>query len=81
MRKLTYANAICEAQIEEMTRDDSVFIIGEDVDIEGGVFNLTMGVLERFGKRRLVGAHFVGRSFAHRSGWSGVGGESWQFKY
>ena len=49
MRKLTYADAICEAQIEEMARDESVFVIGEDVDIDGGVYKLTRGILERFG--------------------------------
>ena len=72
MRKLTYANAICEAQIEEMTRDDSVFIIGEDVDIEGGVFNLTMGVLERFGKRRLVGTPISEEAFCGLAAGAGM---------
>jgi pyruvate dehydrogenase E1 component beta subunit len=55
MRKLSYADAICEAQVEEMARDDSVFVIGEDVDIDGGVYKLTCGILERFGPKRLVG--------------------------
>ncbi|NLF17019.1 MAG: alpha-ketoacid dehydrogenase subunit beta [Lentisphaerae bacterium] len=55
MRKLSYADAICEAQIEEMARDESVFVIGEDVDIDGGVYKLTRGILERFGPKRLVG--------------------------
>lgn len=55
MRKLSYADAICEAQIEEMARDESIFVIGEDVDIDGGVYKLTRGILERFGPKRLVG--------------------------
>jgi len=55
MRKLSYADAICEAQIEEMDRDESVFVIGEDVDIDGGVYKLTRGILERFGPKRLRG--------------------------
>jgi acetoin:2,6-dichlorophenolindophenol oxidoreductase subunit beta len=63
MRKLTYANAICEAQAEEMVRDESVFVIGEDVDIRGGVYNLTTGLLERFGPRRVVGTPISEQGF------------------
>jgi acetoin:2,6-dichlorophenolindophenol oxidoreductase subunit beta len=63
MRKLTYADAICEAQIEEMGRDESVFVIGEDVDIEGGVYKLTRGILERFGPKRLVGTPISEEAF------------------
>ncbi|HRU04517.1 MAG TPA: alpha-ketoacid dehydrogenase subunit beta [Candidatus Brocadiia bacterium] len=63
MRKLTYADAICEAQIEEMARDENVFVIGEDVDIAGGVYKLTKGVLERFGPRRVVGTPISEEAF------------------
>ena len=55
MRKLTYIDAIAEAQIEEMDRDENVFVIGEDVDISGGVFKATSGILEKFGGRRIFG--------------------------
>jgi len=63
MRKLTYADAICEAQMEEMARDHSVFVIGEDVDIDGGVYKLTRGILERFGPKRLVGTPISEEAF------------------
>lgn len=63
MRKLTYADAVCEAQIEEMARDDRVFVIGEDVDIAGGVYKLTCGILERFGRNRLVGTPISEEAF------------------
>jgi len=55
MRKLTYCDALNEAMHEEMARDDTVFIIGEDVDIHGGVFNFTRGIVEKFGPERCVG--------------------------
>ncbi len=55
MRKLTYCDALNEAMFEEMARDESVFVIGEDVDIDGGVFNFTRGLVEEFGARRCVG--------------------------
>ena len=50
MKKKTYISAVTEALAEEMERDESVFIIGEDVDIDGGVWNETAGLLERFGE-------------------------------
>ncbi|MDD4870868.1 MAG: alpha-ketoacid dehydrogenase subunit beta [Kiritimatiellae bacterium] len=55
MRKLTYADAICEAQLEEMAVNEGVFVVGEDVDIAGGVYKLTRGIMERFGPKRLIG--------------------------
>jgi pyruvate dehydrogenase E1 component beta subunit len=55
MRKLVYRNAINEAMHEEMELDDGVFVIGEDVDICGGVYNMTKGLVERFGKKRVRG--------------------------
>ena len=55
MRKITYIQAINEAMHEEMARDESVFVIGEDVDMFGGVFNATEGLMEAFGAKRLRG--------------------------
>ena len=55
MRRITYCDALNEAMLEEMARDDRVFVIGEDVDIHGGVFKFTRDVAERFGTRRCVG--------------------------
>jgi acetoin:2,6-dichlorophenolindophenol oxidoreductase subunit beta len=55
MRTIRYKAAITEAMREEMERDERVFVIGEDVDILGGVFKITRGLVERFGKRRVRG--------------------------
>jgi len=55
MRKILYRTAITEAMEEEMERDERVFIIGEDVDFFGGVFKITKGLVEKFGKRRVRG--------------------------
>ena len=54
MRHLTYSEAINEALCEEMQRDPSVFILGEDVGTMGGVFGVTAGLLERFGPTRVM---------------------------
>lgn len=55
MRMLQYIQAINEALHEEMARDEAVFVIGEDVDQNGGVFKATLGLVERFGARRVRG--------------------------
>ncbi len=46
--------AVREAMREEMTRDPSVFILGEDVGKRGGVFLATQGFLEEFGEERVI---------------------------
>ena len=55
MKNLTYIDAVKEAIAEEMERDPRVYFIGEDVDIDGGVWNESVGLLERFGADRVVG--------------------------
>lgn len=50
-RQLTYLKAIAEAQVEEMRRDERVFIMGEDV--RSGVFGTTGALLEEFGPERV----------------------------
>jgi pyruvate dehydrogenase E1 component beta subunit len=53
MRQLTYSEAIREAMVEEMRRDPSVFLIGEDVGTFGGVWGVSAGMLEEFGEERV----------------------------
>jgi len=53
MSKLTYAEALKEAMAEEMERDRSVFIMGEDVGVFGGCFGVTGDLVERFGEDRV----------------------------
>lgn len=53
MNELTYAQAIREGLIEEMRRNEKVFVIGEDVGKIGGVFKVTKGLIEEFGPERV----------------------------
>ena len=53
-RELTFAEAINEALAEEMRRDPSVFIIGEDVAEAGTPFKVLSGLVEEFGKERVI---------------------------
>jgi pyruvate dehydrogenase E1 component beta subunit len=54
MRKTTYIQAINEALKEEMRRDESVFVIGEDVAHYGGLFRVTRNLLDEFGPQRVI---------------------------
>lgn len=53
-RKLTMAQAIAEAIGQEMQRDDTVFMMGEDIGRYGGIFGATGGLLDRFGAERIM---------------------------
>jgi pyruvate/2-oxoglutarate/acetoin dehydrogenase E1 component len=53
MRRLNMAEAIREAMLQEMRRDPTVIILGEDIGIFGGVFHVTHGLLEEFGPERV----------------------------
>lgn len=52
-RELTYAEALNEALCQEMERDPSVIVMGEDIASLGGVFQVTAGLAERFGMDRV----------------------------
>ena len=56
MTTLSLIEAINSAIKEEMERDESVFILGEDVGVRGGVFRATQGLLEQFGEERVIDA-------------------------
>ncbi len=51
---MTYLEAVRQGLWEEMERDPSVFVIGEDLGVYGGAFKVTQGFLERFGERRVI---------------------------
>ena len=51
--ELTYREAINAALEDEMAADDTVVLLGEDVQADGGVFKTNIGLVERFGKARV----------------------------
>jgi pyruvate dehydrogenase E1 component beta subunit len=51
--ELTYRAAMVAGIAEEMTRDERVVVLGEDVAVNGGVFKLTEGLFARFGSARV----------------------------
>jgi len=54
MAVLTYLDAIRQGIWEEMERDPSVFLLGEDIGVYGGAFKVTAGMLEKFGADRVI---------------------------
>src|SRR5205823_5133494 len=53
-RELTLAQAVNEAFREEMRRDPSIFVIGEDVAEAGTPFKVLAGLVEEFGTERVL---------------------------
>ncbi|TET39761.1 MAG: alpha-ketoacid dehydrogenase subunit beta [Dehalococcoidia bacterium] len=53
MREITFAQAITEALDEEMARDPSVFIMGEDVGVYGGILGQLAGLFDKYGPDRV----------------------------
>ena len=52
--ELTFKQALALAMSEEMRRDESVFLIGEDVGASGGIFKCSEGMFEEFGSGRVI---------------------------
>ena len=53
MAAITYRDAVAAGLAQEMARDSSVILIGEDVGAAGGVFKATVGLFEKFGPTRV----------------------------
>ena len=51
--ELTYRNAVAYGIAQEMRRDPSLVMLGEDIAGAGGVFKTTVGLLEEFGPDRI----------------------------
>ena len=54
MAVISVIEAVRSAMQEEMRRDDSVFVLGEDVGKRGGVFLSTQGFIDEFGESRVI---------------------------
>jgi pyruvate dehydrogenase E1 component beta subunit len=63
-RILTFREALREAIAEEMERDDSIFLMGEEVGHYNGAYKVSEGLLERFGERRVVDTPIAETGFA-----------------
>ena len=72
MVSTTVREALRDAMAEEMRRDDTVFVMGEEVAEYQGAYKITQGLLDEFGARRVVDTPITEHGFA------GIGvGASW----
>ena len=54
MRQIPFREALREAMVEEMRRDDRVFLMGEEVAEYNGAYKVSQGMLAEFGPRRVI---------------------------
>jgi pyruvate dehydrogenase E1 component beta subunit len=64
MRQITYRQALNEALAEELERDPSVFLMGEEVAEYNGAYKVSQGLLERFGPKRIIDTPISENGFA-----------------
>ncbi|MBS3052098.1 MAG: alpha-ketoacid dehydrogenase subunit beta [Candidatus Aenigmarchaeota archaeon] len=54
MSQMNMVQSINQALAQEMERDQNVLVLGEDVGVDGGVFRVTEGLLQKFGEERVI---------------------------
>lgn len=54
MQEITYKEALKQAMIEEMERDSTVFMYGQDIGLQGGMWGVTEGLMDKFGSDRIT---------------------------
>jgi pyruvate dehydrogenase E1 component beta subunit len=64
MRELRYRDAVREAMLEEMERDERVFLMGEEVGAYQGAYKVSEGLLDRFGDKRVIDTPIAEAGFA-----------------
>ncbi len=74
MPTLSVIEAVRDAMLEEMRRDPSVFVMGEDVGKRGGVFLATKGFIDEFGEQRVIDTPLAEASIAGVAVGAAMGG-------
>jgi pyruvate dehydrogenase E1 component beta subunit len=54
MREIQFREAVCEAMSEEMRRDSSIYLMGEEVAEYNGAYKASKGMLDEFGDKRVI---------------------------
>ena len=64
MRTIQFREAICEAMSEEMRRDESIYLMGEEVAEYNGAYKASKGMLDEFGPQRVIDTPIAELGFA-----------------
>lgn len=63
-RAMTVREALCDAMAEEMRRDGSVYLMGEEVAEYNGAYKVSQGLLDEFGSKRVIDTPITEHGFA-----------------
>src|SRR3954469_21266735 len=63
-RTIRFREALREAMIEEMEKDDRVFLMGEEVGHYNGAYKVSEGMLDKFGEKRVIDTPIAEGGFA-----------------
>jgi pyruvate dehydrogenase E1 component beta subunit len=64
MKTVQFREAICEAMTEEMRRDESIYLMGEEVAEYNGAYKASKGMLDEFGAKRVIDTPIAELGFA-----------------
>lgn len=64
MRTIQFREAICEAMSEEMRRDETIYLMGEEVAEYNGAYKASKGMLDEFGPKRVIDTPIAELGFA-----------------
>ncbi len=64
MKTIQFREAICEAMSEEMRRDESIYLMGEEVAEYNGAYKASKGMLDEFGAKRVIDTPIAELGFA-----------------
>ncbi|WP_299060200.1 pyruvate dehydrogenase complex E1 component subunit beta [uncultured Polaribacter sp.] len=64
MKTIQFREAICEAMTEEMRRDESIYLMGEEVAEYNGAYKASKGMLDEFGEKRVIDTPIAELGFA-----------------
>lgn len=64
MRTIQFREAICEAMSEEMRKDESIYLMGEEVAEYNGAYKASKGMLDEFGEKRVIDTPIAELGFA-----------------
>lgn len=64
MKTIQFREAICEAMSEEMRRDESIYLMGEEVAEYNGAYKASKGMLDEFGPKRVIDTPIAELGFA-----------------
>lgn len=64
MRTIQFREAVCEAMSEEMRRDDTIYLMGEEVAEYNGAYKASKGMLDEFGPKRVIDTPIAELGFA-----------------